>query len=119
LPYKPKRARPYFYSDEDILRIMDAARQMIPLGGLRGKTYSCVFGLLAVTGLRISEVVRLERADVDFEESMLIVRKSKFGKTRLVPLHSSAIGELAGYATARDAHVPKPRTAMFFPVRGV
>jgi integrase/recombinase XerD len=114
LPYKPKRARPYFYSDEDILRIMDAARQMIPLGGLRGKTYSRVFGLLAVTGLRISEVVRLERADVDFEESMLIVRKSKFGKTRLVPLDSSVVGELAGYATARDAHVPRARTAMFF-----
>ena len=114
LPLQLKRARPYFFSDADVMRIMDAAKQMIPLDGLRGRTYSCVFGLLPITGLRISEVVHLERQDVDFDESMLIVRKSKFGKTRLVPLHSSTIAELAGYAATRDAHVPKPTTSAFF-----
>ena len=88
MPLQLKRARPYFYSDADVMRIMGAAKQMVPPDGLRGRTYSCVVGLLAVTGLRISEVVHLERQDVDFDESMLIVRKSKFGKTRLVPLHS-------------------------------
>src|SRR5207244_536560 len=95
-------------------RIMDAAKRMAPLDGLRGRTYRCVFGLLTVTGLRISEAVHLEREDVDFDESMLIVRKSKFGKTRLVPLHSSTIAELADYAAARDAHVRKPTTTAFF-----
>jgi len=114
LPLQLKRARPYFYSDQDVMRIMDAARQMVPLDGLRGRTYSCVYGLLAVTGLRISEVVHLEREDVDFDKSVLIVRKSKFGKTRLVPLHASTIAELTGYDAARDAHVPKPMTTAFF-----
>jgi integrase len=87
---------------------------MIPRDGLRGKTYYCVLGLLAVTGLRISEVTNLERADVDFEESVLTVRKTKFGKTRLVPLHPSTVTALADYATARNAVVPSPTAAQFF-----
>lgn len=114
LPFRPQRARPYLYSEEELASLLNAAKQMVPHEGLRAKTYYCVFGLLAVTGLRISEVVRLERPDVDFDESMLIVRKSKFGKTRLVPLHPSTVAELADYGAARDMRVPKPMTTAFF-----
>jgi integrase len=114
LPFRPNRAHPYLYSEEEIERLLIAARQMIPRGGLRGRTYYCVLGLLAVTGLRISEVVNLKRPDVDFDESVLVVRKSKFGRTRLVPIHPSTSAELTDYAVARDELFPRPATDAFF-----
>ena len=65
LPFRPQRATPYLYSEEEIRRLMEAARCLAPGGGLRGLTYCCLFGLLTVTGLRISEVLALTREDVD------------------------------------------------------
>ena len=114
LPFRPNRARPYLYSEEEVEKLLNAASLMIPREGLRGKTYYCLLGLLSVTGLRISEAVNLERADVDFEESMLTVRKTKFGKTRLVPLHPSTVVVLVDYAAGRDALVPTPTSKKFF-----
>ena len=80
LPYRAQRARPYIYSEEDIQKLLNAASQVPSKNGLRPKTYYYILGLLSVTGLRISEALNLDRADVDFDESMLIVRKTKFGK---------------------------------------
>jgi integrase/recombinase XerD len=57
--------------------------------GLRGQTYYCLLGLLAVSGLRISEALGLEQQDVNLEQGWLTIRGAKFGKSRLVPLHQS------------------------------
>jgi integrase/recombinase XerD len=114
LPYRAQRARPYIYSEEDIQKLLNAASQVPSKNGLRPKTYYYILGLLSVTGLRISEALNLDRADVDLDESMLIVRKTKFGKTRLVPLHTSAISALADYAKSRDAMLPKQASSHFF-----
>jgi integrase len=71
-----------------------------------------LLGLLAVTGMRISEVVALERADVDLTEAVVTLRRTKFGKSRLVPLHASTRGALQQYAAWRDRIRPQSRTAM-------
>jgi len=87
---------------------MEAARCLAPSGGLRGLTYRCLFGLLTVTGLRISEVLALTREDVDLRNGLLTIRGAKFGKTRLVPLHASACRALSRYAQQRDALLNPP-----------
>ena len=98
MPYRPKRATPYLYTEEEIRGLMDAAQLLPPSGGLRGLTYRCLFGLLTVTGLRISEALALTRDDVDLQNGLLTIRGAKFGKSRLVPLHTSACRALVHYA---------------------
>ena len=71
LPYRPKRAAPYIYSNDEIQQILKAARDLPPSAGLRSWTYYSLFGLMAVTGMRISEVIRLDRADVDLKQELL------------------------------------------------
>ncbi|OGA43269.1 MAG: integrase [Betaproteobacteria bacterium RIFCSPLOWO2_12_FULL_63_13] len=102
LPYRAPRAKPYLYTGEEIGQLMQAAQGLPPAGGLRGWTYYCLLGLLAVTGLRISEAIALAREDVDLESGLLTVRGAKFDKTRLVPLHCSTRDMLARYAHRRD-----------------
>jgi len=113
LPHRPKRATPYLYSEEEIRELMDAAQLLPPSGGLRGLTYRCLFGLLTVTGLRISEALALTRDDVDLQNGLLTIRGAKFGKSRLVPLHASACRALARYARQRDAFLHPPYAANF------
>jgi integrase len=103
LPNRPRRARPYLYSDGDITRLLVAARSLRPAGSLRGLTYATLLGLLTVTGLSISEALALTLKDVDLQQGLLTIRKTKFGKTRLVPLHPSARRALRQYAIQRDA----------------
>src|SRR5882672_6599919 len=105
LPFQPARARPYLYSDQEIQRLLAAATALPPLSGLRGATYHCLFGLLSVTGLRISEAIALEPRDVDLQHGVLTIRGAKFGKSRLVPLHLSSQRVLARYARRRDRHL--------------
>jgi integrase/recombinase XerD len=114
LPFQTKRARPYLYSEEEVHRLLTGCNELTPKEGLTRKTYYCLVGLLAVTGLRISEAVNLDRLDVDFAEAVLTVRKTKFGKTRLVPLHASTVAVLADYGKARDKLLPKPSSSRFF-----
>jgi integrase/recombinase XerD len=102
LPYRPGRARPYLYSEQEIARLLAAATALPPVDGLRAQTYQCLFGLLAVTGLRISEAIALELRDVDLQHGVLTIRGTKFGKSRLVPLHASTQRVLARYARRRD-----------------
>jgi integrase len=113
LPFRAQRATPYLYREEEIRRLMKAARGLTPSGGLRGLTYGCLFGLLTVTGLRISEVLALTRDDVDLRNGLLTIRGSKFGKSRLVPLHASACRALSRYAQQRDALLNPPYAANF------
>ena len=80
-----KRAKPYVYSDAEISALLAAALALPPANGLRRWTYHYLFGLIAVTGTRLSEAIGLQRSDIDLDEGVLTVRQSKFGKSRLVP----------------------------------
>jgi integrase/recombinase XerD len=102
LPYRPKRAQPYLYSDEEIKELLRAALKLPAKSGLRPWTYHCLFGLLCVTGLRVSEAQNLELQDVDLRAGVLTIRGAKFGKSRLVPLHASTRRVLADYIARRQ-----------------
>ena len=102
------------YSDEDIARLIGAAKLLPSPLGLRGETYRTFFGLLVVTGMRHSEARQLDRDDVDLTDGILTVRVTKFGKSRLVPLHTSTRDALRRYATLRDRIIPKPKSPSFF-----
>ena len=107
LPFQPKRARPYLYSDEEIETLLRAALNMphrYANGALLPWVYYCLFGLLSVTGLRLGEARNLELEDVDLEAAVLTIRSAKFGKTRLVPLHGSTCKVLADYIARRQRH---------------
>ena len=114
LPFRPQRARPYLYSELEIQNLLAAALKLSPSRGLRPQTYHCLFGLLAVAGLRISEVLKLEQPDVDLGEGILTIRQTKFGKTRLVPLHTSTRDVMADYARRRDRFLRSPSAPCFF-----
>jgi integrase len=100
-----KRAKPYVYNDAEVGALLTAALALPPATGLRRWTYYHLFGLLAVTGMRLSEAMGLLRSDVDLDEGVLTIRQSKFGKSRLVPLHRTTCEALRSYAERRDAHL--------------
>jgi integrase len=102
LPGRYRRRPPRLYCEDDISRLLNAARQLLSAKGLRGRTYETLFGLLAVTGLRSSEVVALDDGDLDHRQATLLVRRTKFGKSRVVPLHASTMEALATYQAIRD-----------------
>jgi integrase len=107
LPFQAKRARPYLYSEEEIRSLLHAALRMsyrFERGKLRPWTFHCLFGLLSVTGLRLGEARNLEVSDVDLKTGVLTIRGAKFGKTRLVPLHTSTCAVLADYLARRQRH---------------
>ena len=114
LPFRPQRARPYLYSELEIQELLAAAMKLAPSQGLRPWTYHCLLGLLAVAGLRISEALKLERPDVDLDEGILTIRQTKFGKTRLVPLHTSSRDVIADYAQRRDRLLRSASSPCFF-----
>ena len=111
LPAKKYRPAPYVYSDEEITALMDAAGALRP--PLRAATFRTLIGVLACTGLRVGEAIGLDRGDVDLAEGVLTVRNSKFGKSREVLLHRSAVQALLDYAHLRDRLCPRP-TALSF-----
>ena len=113
LPFRARRARPYLYTEQEIQRLLTAAKSLSSSSGLRPWTYHCLFGLLAVSGLRISEAIKLERQDVDFSQGVLTIRQTKFNKNRLIPLHTSTRDVLTQYAEHRDRLVPSPRSSCF------
>jgi integrase len=102
LPYRPSRAQPYFYSDDEIRRLLKAAKAQRSVDPLRGWTYYCLFGLLTVTGLRLGEALNLQTDDINWVEGILTIRGAKFGKSRLVPLHSSTCNVLREYMRRRQ-----------------
>lgn len=114
LPYRYQRKSPYIYSDEEIEGLVQAARKLHSPKGLRGPTYATLFGLLAATGMRISEAVSLDREDIDLEENVLSIRESKFRKSRLVPVHVSTRDALSDYAEKRDRIFPMLQSVGFF-----
>lgn len=116
----PGRVSPHIYCDAEIVALLGAARQLGPSDGLRAATYTTLFGLIASTGLRISEALNLNDHDVDLDAGLLTIRQTKFGKSRQVPLHLSAIGPLAAYLALRRQHVRlTAHTTFFVSSRGV
>lgn len=109
---------PFIYTDDDVLALIDQARRSIR-EPLRAATYETLFGLLAASGLRIGEALRLDRDDIDVADGVLLIRRSKFGKSRQVPLHPSALEALERYQHRRRQLYPHPTTnSVFVSLRG-
>lgn len=109
-----RRRTPHIYSEAELSALIGAARGLSSGAGLRPHTYATFFGLLACTGLRVSEAVKLTRDDVDWSQGLLTVRQTKFRKSRLVPLHATALRALRDYAARRDRAHPAPTIGAFF-----
>lgn len=103
---------PYLYSPAEISALIRAARQLAQ--PLRAATFETFIGLMAATGIRTGEAMGLDRADADLNGGVLLVRGTKFGKSRLVPLHPTAVEQLAAYQRRREELCPRPTTKAFF-----
>lgn len=114
LPCRYRRSRPYIYRSEQILELLEAAKRLQSPNGLRALTYSTMFGLLAVTGMRMRESTVLDRHDVDLEHGEFTIRETKFGKSRLVPVHESTRQKLEHYSAVCTRLFPRPVTDAFF-----
>lgn len=112
LPSRPRRRKPHLYSDEEVAALMAQARLLTP--DLRAATYETVIGLLAVTGMRPGEVLRLDRSHVDLDAGVLHVFDSKFHDSRQLPVHPSTVKALAAYTSLRDQLCPDPAGPAFF-----
>src|SRR5713101_7798496 len=99
---------------DKVAQLLDAARHLPSSTGLRAHTYDTVFGLLVVTGMRISELVRLDHSDVDLASSLLTIRHTKFRTSRCLPLHRTTQQALSWYVGQRDRVYPLPQSPSFF-----
>jgi integrase len=117
LPFRPSRAQPYLYSEEDIAGLLQCALELPTAGGLRPWTYHCLLGLLSVTGLRIGEAIRLKAEDVDLQAGLLTVRGTKFGKSRLITIHPSTGEVLEQYRARRETFLAGRAASTFFITR--
>lgn len=105
------RVAPHIYSEQEIADLLVAARRLAP--DLRGATYETLFGLIASTGLRVSEAVHLQDSDVDLNSGVLTIR-TKFAKSRQVPLHPSTADALKRYHALRNRHIEVTDETPFF-----
>ena len=111
-PSRRHRPAPYLWSQPDICRLLDAARTLRP--PLRAATHEALFGLLAVSGMRIGEAIGLDRHDVDFQTGVVTIRQAKHDRIRLVPMHATTTAALHTYASQRDRLSPAPHSVAFF-----
>jgi integrase len=110
--YRRRRRSPYLFSDEDVAAVIACARMATPFR-FRADTLSTVIGLLAVTGMRVGEALRLDRYhDVDWDDAVILVRDTKFCKGRNLPVSASTITALRTYARRRDRR--RPATTRLF-----
>lgn len=105
--YPRTRAKPRLCSQRELSQLLAAALDLSPTAtrGLRPWTLHALFGLLAVTGMRVGEAIALRRGDVDWEQGTLTIRAAKFGKSRIVPVHPTTMTVLRKYTCRRDRHV--------------
>ncbi len=101
-----ERLTPHIYHEQEIVDLLTAARALAPRGGLRPLTYETLFGLIAATGLRLSEAIHLRDMDVELKLGLLTVRQTKFAKSRQLPLHASTVEALQRYRRLRSHYVP-------------
>lgn len=113
IPNRLRRVRPYLYSNEEVVTLLEAARRRSRCEMPQG-TYYCLFGLLVVSGMRVGEAINLTDQDVDLAAATLTVRGTKFGKSRLVPLHSTTVRELREYKARRDEFLRGRAALRFF-----
>ena len=111
-PTRRHRPAPYLWSAVDIRLLLETTRSLRPR--LRAAAHEALFGLLAVSGMRLGEAVGLHRDDVDLGHGVITIRHAKFDRSRLVPLHPTATMALRGYAIERDQLCPRPRSEAFF-----
>jgi integrase len=117
LPDRARRAIPYLYEPEEVVALLRATDGL--RWPLQRANYRTLIGLLAVTGLRLGEAIRLDRDDVDAHYRLLRILDSKFGKSREVVLHESTMHALASYDRLRDRLCPEPRcNAFLVSIRG-
>lgn len=112
LPYQRRRSTPYLYSAVDITALLSATEAL--RSPLMSATYRTVFALLAVTGMRVGEAIALDERDVDRRRGVLVIRRSKFDKSREVPLHTSTMQALDRYRRDRDRLAPRRSSPSFF-----
>jgi integrase len=109
-----RRLTPHIYCDEEIAELIVAAGKLPPADTLRPATYQTLFGLIAATGLRLSEALNLIRTDFDSVQNMLTIRMTKFRKSRLVPLHPTVTAALVRYGELRDRYIGGAPTQHLF-----
>lgn len=109
-----RRTIPHIYTLSELTALLAAAQRLSPTHGLRPHTYVTLIGLLACTGLRITEALHLAPADVDLVRGVLRIRETKFRKSRLVPLHPTAVAALRAYAVNRTRIFGQPKSDRFF-----
>jgi integrase len=109
-----RRLTPHIYTDAEIRALLAATVNLYPPRGLRGGCCRAIFGLIAATGLRLSEATGLERTDVDLQNGRLLIRHAKFGKSRWVPLHVTTTRALQRYVKLRDRDSKSQHTDSFF-----
>ena len=112
LPGHRPRIAPYIYTDAEIAALIATAGKLRP--PLRGVRHQTLIGLLAVTGMRPGEALALDRQDVDLKHGAVHVRAGKQKKQREVPLHTTTVTALHGYARLRDSRFPTSSTPAFF-----
>jgi integrase/recombinase XerD len=109
-----RRRQPFLYRPEDIARLMEVAGQIHGDSPLKAATLATVIGLMAVTGMRVGEVIGLDRSDVDLSQGVITVRRAKGDRSRLLPLDASTQLALEQYATLRDQTFPRRECSSFF-----
>jgi integrase/recombinase XerD len=118
IPCRRRRPQPYIYSEQEIQRIVEAAAELPSINGIRPLTCAAFFGLLATTGLRVSEAVSLDAGDLDLKTGVLTVRTGKGGKERILPLSESTTARLMAYVAERDRLLGYQSEAFFVADRG-
>lgn len=111
--YRARRREPHLFTDAEITALMATAAASARTRP-RAAMLETMIGLLAVTGMRVGEAIRLERGDIDWEEAVITIRATKFGKSRHVPVTAGTINELAAYVSVRDQARPGPVTPNVF-----
>jgi integrase len=109
------RPAPYIWTPHQVTLLLQAAARLEPQGSLRPHLYRTLFALLYVTGLRISEALALRFEDFDGET--LLIRKTKFKKSRRIPLHPTTTVALQRYLERRRG-VAAEHSFFFISVRG-
>lgn len=112
LPHRSIRRRPYVYSDADMSLLLRATQMR--RHPLLAATYTTFVGLLAVTGMRLSEVIALDERDVNLQSGVLTIRRGKFGKTREIPVHPTTVDALCSYRKERKRRAPSRNEPSFF-----
>ena len=114
LRYHKTRPTVHIYTKEELIRLLQGAKQVSRINPVRGITLHAMIGLAISTGMRVGEIVRLDRGDVNLDTGILTICRTKFQKDRLVPVHPTTLKVLRNYAVVRDAHFPDCTTSAFF-----